>query len=90
MTMAATLTSHDRTDSDRQPAGRRLRQRIKAEFVEMPGLKITLVQAARLFGVDPPQSAALLQDLVDEGFLRRDARGAYVRGGLHSSRSPVS
>jgi hypothetical protein len=60
----------------------RLRQRVRAEFLEMPGLKLTLAQAARIFGVDTPQSAALLSELVDEGFLARDARGAYLRRSL--------
>jgi hypothetical protein len=83
MTMVATTVGHDeRADAAREAAGVRLRQRVRAEFLEMPGLKLTLVQAARIFGVDARQSAALLADLVDEGFLGRDARGAYLRRSL--------
>jgi Fic family protein len=55
--------------------------RIKAEFLEMPGLTLTVQQACRLWSLSPAQSERLLSDLVDRGFLVRDPRGAYRRGG---------
>ena len=54
-------------------------QRIRAEFLEMPGLKLTLSQAAKVFGLDARQSKRLLDRLIGEGFLVCDARGAYRR-----------
>jgi Fic family protein len=54
-------------------------QRIQAEYVDMPGLKLTLPQAARLFGVNTHESQRVLSELTEGGFLRRDQNGAYVR-----------
>lgn len=59
----------------------RLLQRIRAEFLEMPGLKLTLDQAQRVFGLDAGQARRLLWELREDGFLACDARGAYVRRG---------
>ena len=56
-------------------------QRIQAEYVEMPGLTLTLRQAARLWGLNDGQSERLLSELIDRGFLMRDMRGAYRRRG---------
>jgi Fic family protein len=59
----------------------RLLQRIQGEFVEMPGLMLTLPQAARLWCVAAPQAKAALTELVDGGFLMRDPKGVYRRRG---------
>jgi hypothetical protein len=56
-------------------------RRIRAEYLEMPGLTLTLPQACRLWCLSPAQSERLLSELVDGGFLVRDARGAYCRRG---------
>jgi hypothetical protein len=56
-------------------------RRIRAEFDEMPGLTLTVSQAARLWSLSPAQSERLLSALVDRGFLMRDPHGAYRRGG---------
>ena len=45
----------------------------------MPGLKLTLPQAARLFGVNIHESQRLLSELTLSGFLRRDQNGSYLR-----------
>jgi hypothetical protein len=45
--------------------------RIQAEFREMPGLTLTLRQAARLFDVDTPMCARVLELLQENGALRR-------------------
>ena len=56
-------------------------RRIQAEYLEMPGLTLTASQAARLWGLTGPQSERLLSELIDGGFLMRDARGRYRRRG---------
>lgn len=58
-----------------------LRTQVCGEFTEMPGLTLTLAQAARLWAVTPEQSERVLSDLVASGFLMRDVRGAYRRRG---------
>jgi hypothetical protein len=52
--------------------------RIQAEFREMPGLRLTLAQACRLWGLDVTSCESILGRLLDEGFLRRTTDGAYV------------
>jgi hypothetical protein len=52
--------------------------RIRGEFLEMPGLRLTAAQAQRLWGLDPDTCAGLLELLVVQGFLSRGGRGAYV------------
>ena len=46
-------------------------RRAQAEFREMPGLKLTEAQAARLLSFDSALCSAVLSTLVDEHFLRR-------------------
>ena len=52
--------------------------RIRGEYMEMPGLKLTVPQAARLWHLDQPSIEQLLNVLVDDGVLRRTAAGAYL------------
>jgi hypothetical protein len=52
--------------------------RIRGEFREMPGLRLTIAQAARLWQLDPGRSEELLNALVTDGTLARNATGAYV------------
>lgn len=56
-------------------------RRIRSEYVEMPGLNLTVPQAARLFGVSVGQAEQLLAGMVDERFLERDPEGLYRRRG---------
>ncbi len=53
--------------------------RIRAEYLEMPGLHLTSPQARRLLGLDEPTCQRLLERLVHTRFLRLSAAGAYVR-----------
>lgn len=53
--------------------------RVRAEYLEMPGLGLTVGQAQRLFNLDQSLCDALLAALVDAGFLRRTPDGRYVR-----------
>lgn len=45
--------------------------RIRAEFHEMPGLRLTLSQAQRLWGLAPDICAQVVDILVDRDVLRR-------------------
>ena len=58
-----------------------LLRRIRGEFLEMPGLRLTCEQAQRLWALDPPTCAGLLQTLVEARFLQRGADGRYGRIG---------
>lgn len=46
-----------------------LSQRIRAEYAEMPCLRLTLPQASRFWNVDRETCLAALDQLVAEGFL---------------------
>ena len=52
--------------------------RIRGEFREIPGLKLTIAQAARQWQLDPPSSREFLDALVMDGMLRRKAVGVYL------------
>ena len=54
-------------------------ERVRGEFLEMPGLRLTLPQAARLWGLDVPSCEEVLDVLVRAAFLRRTASGAVTR-----------
>lgn len=53
--------------------------RVRAEFMEMPGLRLTPSQAARLMGVDQATSDVVIEVLVQEQFLRRTSAGLVGR-----------
>jgi hypothetical protein len=53
--------------------------RIRAEYVEMPAMRLTPAQLERLSGVDTTVCKAVLDDLVRAGFLRVGDDGRYVR-----------
>jgi hypothetical protein len=55
-----------------------LARRIRAEFEEMPGLSLTLIQASKLFGVQPDTCARILLQLSDEGVVRVRSDGQFV------------
>lgn len=54
-------------------------RRVQAEYLEMPGLRLTRRQAQRLFGLDEHACARALDDLVSQHFLVRRPDGFYVR-----------
>ena len=56
-----------------------LLRRICGEYLEMPGLRLKREQAQRLWGLDGPTCAQLLDALVKQGFLRRLPDGTYGR-----------
>jgi len=53
-------------------------RRIRSEFEEMPGLSLTLAQAARLFGLQPDTCLRVLLGLCEQGFVRVRGDGRYV------------
>jgi hypothetical protein len=54
-------------------------QLIRAEYLEIPGLHLTRDQVRRLWSLDDATCDALLEALMEEGFLRRTRTGAYIR-----------
>jgi hypothetical protein len=53
--------------------------RIRAEYLEMPGLRLTVRQAQRLCGVDGAACRAALESLVDARILCVKPDGTYAR-----------
>ena len=54
-------------------------RRVRGEYLEMPGLRLTCRQAQRLWGLEPSVCEQLLELLVDEKFLYRLGHGMYTR-----------
>jgi hypothetical protein len=52
--------------------------RIRGEYQEMPGLRLTFAQACRLWQVDAPTCEMLLEQLLREAFLYKTSDGAYM------------
>lgn len=57
----------------------KLVERVRCEFLEMPGLTLTPAQAARLWGLDPKACQQVINALVDATFLRWTPSGTVVR-----------
>jgi hypothetical protein len=53
--------------------------RIRAEYVEMPGMRLTLDQLLRLCGIDRSTCRRVLEELVTRKFLAVTPDGMYVR-----------
>jgi DNA-binding IclR family transcriptional regulator len=56
---------------------RKLVQRIQEEFEEAPGLRLTINEAARFWGLDGATCERLLTELLLIGFLRKGADQRY-------------
>ena len=56
-----------------------LLDRVRSEFMEMPGLQLTVPQASRLWGLDLSASRLVIDTLVEASFLRWTARGTVIR-----------
>ena len=54
-------------------------ERLRGEFLEMPGLRLTVAQTERLCGVETLVCKAVLDALVDAIFLCVKADGSYAR-----------
>jgi hypothetical protein len=53
-------------------------RRVRGEYIEMPGLRLTVTQAQRLWGLDRAACDTVLSALVDVKFLFRNRDGAYM------------
>ena len=63
-------------------------ERIRAEFLETPGMQLTPEQMERLSGVESATCKAVLDDLVRAGFLGSSADGSYRRSsGMSTART---
>jgi len=52
--------------------------RIRSEYREMPGLKLTAAQASRFWNLGPEESRVALETLVEARILWRTSDGHYV------------
>jgi hypothetical protein len=59
----------------------RIVHRIREEFREMPGLRLTPAQATRLWGLEGDACRAVIETLVAAHFLRWTNTGAVTRAG---------
>ena len=55
--------------------------RVRAEYLEMPGLQLTVPQARCLFGLDAETGDAVLGALVDAQFLCQTHKGLFAIAG---------
>ncbi|MGE0703795.1 MAG: hypothetical protein AB7P22_07660 [Vicinamibacterales bacterium] len=53
--------------------------RARSEFNEMPGLRLTLPQASRLWNLDVASCERIIDALVGDAFLRWTSAGSVVR-----------
>jgi hypothetical protein len=53
--------------------------RVRSEFEEMPGLRLTIPQASRLWGLDPAACQRIVEALVRTAFLQWSAGGTVMR-----------
>jgi hypothetical protein len=71
-------------------------ERIRAEFTEMPGMRLSATQVQRLCGVDEIACRSLLEALVAVQFLSVRSDGTYVRrtdaedGGWHGATTQIA
>jgi hypothetical protein len=59
--------------------------RVRADFVEMPGLELTLPQAVRLWNLGADDCQVVLDTLADAGFLKWTHRRTVIRTGQEPS-----
>lgn len=55
--------------------------RVRGEYLEMPGLRLTLAQAVRFWSLDPDTCVRVLDALVKVRFLVVTSDGLYARAG---------
>jgi hypothetical protein len=54
-------------------------RRVRGEYLEMPGLRLTIAQARRLWRLDESACLAILGELVNDRFLAKTPDGAFIR-----------
>jgi hypothetical protein len=55
--------------------------RVRSEFLEMPGLELTMPQAVRLWNLGQDDCRAIVDSLVDAGFLRWTPKRTIIWSG---------
>ncbi len=60
-------------------------ERVRCEFIEMPGMELTMAQASRLWNLGVDDCRFVLDSLVDAGFLRWTPRRTIIRTGRNVS-----
>jgi hypothetical protein len=66
-----------------------LLSRVRGEYLEMPGLHLSVSQATRLWGLHPVVTEALLSCLVASRFLRRTGAGTFALATSEGRAVPV-
>ena len=77
--MTQPIEARSAVTKDTRSATEDLRRRVQGEFLEMPGLRVTEVQARRLWGLDAGSCSAVLGAWLDARFLFRTRDGAFMR-----------
>ena len=72
-------TGEQAVGESREDALSALLRRVRSEFIEMPGLHLTIGQAARLWSLDQQTCEDILQRLMAAGFLLKSRGGTYLR-----------
>ena len=73
------------SDGDTRPSAvntfldQRVLERLRAEYLEMPGMKLTIDQVQRLCGIEQTMCKLVLDALVKTRFLCLKSDGTYVR-----------
>jgi hypothetical protein len=57
----------------------RVADRVRAEFEEMPGMTLTMLQASRLFGLETDECRVIVEKLVKSSYLRWTQTGSVTR-----------
>lgn len=73
------MTHHDGQSAGQPSSYRVAFDRIRAEYLEMPGMRLSPQQVQRLTGVDLSVCATVLDDLVRARLLQRACDGTYLR-----------
>ena len=60
----------------------KLTQRIREEFEESPGLRVTIDEGARFWGLDAHTCELVLSELLTDGFLARGRDHRYGRASI--------
>ncbi len=72
------MTTATHAVGGREEPAIQLLDRVRHEYLEMPGLALTMTQACRLWHLEAPVCQQLLAELIDSGFLRRTWRQTFV------------
>ena len=73
------MLNHTHASASHVPAVEQMVLRIRGEFLEMPGLRLTCRQAQRLWDLDAVVCESLLAALVDVRFLVETPEGLFMQ-----------